>query len=103
MILGVPYLAYLVIFTAAVVSGYSHPQLVHRSSFYCTIDIPAVAHLGTGIVATGLLFSLVVGILTFITLYRHWQAILKADTKGGLDLSLVSAHWYSRLGVSSPY
>jgi len=88
-IIGAPYLAYVIVFTTGIVSGYSHQQLVHRSSFYCTIKIPAVAHLGSGIAAAGALVSIVTEIFVVITLYRHWKTILDAGVKNGLNLSLV--------------
>jgi len=89
IILGVPYLAYMLVFTVAMIAGYSNPQPVHRSSFYCTISIPAVAHLGTGIAAAGLIFSLVIGVLIVITLHQNREIISKGGKKGGLNLSLV--------------
>jgi len=87
-IISVPYLAYIIVFTAAMVAGNRNSQLVHRSSFYCTINLAAVAHLGTGIAVAGLLFSLIPGTLIVVMLYRGRKIILKAD-KGSLNISLL--------------
>jgi len=88
--LSVPYAVYLVVFMVEMTFGISHKQLVHRSTFYCTIGA-FVAHLGLGIASVTLMGAVLTQVLTLIKVYRYWKVLrnIKGPYECGVTLSLI--------------
>lgn len=89
VMLAVPYLVYMAIFTLAILSGNNNPQRVHYSRFYCNIELREVTYTASGVSGLAVLASIAIEILTAVTLSRHWRAFRKIGAKSGLSLGLL--------------
>jgi len=87
LMISAPYLAYLLLFIVAIFTGYSRPDKVHRSRFYCTMNIGAVNMLASGLSAAAVLASVIVSILTVITVHHHWKTFRRG--KNGISMSIL--------------
>jgi len=83
--LAAPYAVYLLVFTIALFAGNARPERVHRSSLYCTLDVPSITMLAAGISAAGILIALVIETLSAIAIYRHWRTF--RNYKIGISVS----------------
>ncbi|KAF8474304.1 hypothetical protein JB92DRAFT_3052414 [Gautieria morchelliformis] len=89
IMLAAPYVVFLSVFTVAITMANSQPLRVHRSSFYCDIEIPEITHICAEISGVAMVLSLVIEILTGIKLYWHWRAFRATNAKTGLNISIL--------------
>jgi len=85
-----PYITYVIIFAIEMGYGLKNKEVVHRSSFYCTIGAN-IAHLGPGIAVATICVAIILEGLIIFTLYRYWRSFktLHRSYGEGLDFSLV--------------